>query len=80
MVSFQTNRHTVTLKKPPVIVPGEPGIAGSGRQAFCNGFVDTHVQQGIHHPRLRNGGAAANGKQQRVEGAAEGLSRHFFKS
>jgi hypothetical protein len=68
------------LDEAPVGVVGEAGVAGARREALDAAVVEPEVQDGVHHPRHRELGAAAHRDQQRVLGVAEALSGSLLEA
>ena len=62
------------LDQPAVGVVGEPRVAGARRKALGGLVVQAEVEDRVHHPRHRDGGARAHRDEQRVVGRAEALA------
>ncbi len=65
----------VHLDQPPVGVVGEALVAGRLRQPCDRLVVEAEVEDRVHHPRHRDGGARADGDEQRIVRIAEALRR-----
>ena len=64
----------VHLDQPPVGVVGEARVAGRLREP-CDGIVvEAEVEDRVHHPGHRDGGARADGHEQRIVGIPEALA------
>ena len=62
------------LHEPPVRVVREPLVPGLLGQAADRAVVEAEVEDGVHHPRHRDGRAGANGDEQRIALVAEALA------
>ena len=69
----------VHLDQPPVGVPGEALVAGPGGQALGRLVVETQVEDRVHHPRHRDGGARADGDEQGIGVVPEPLAGPLFE-
>ena len=70
---------TVHLDETAVGIVGEARIIGAGNQPFDGLIVEAQVQNGLHHPRHRDGGARADRDEQRIPRVAQSLARDFFQ-
>jgi hypothetical protein len=64
----------VHLDQAPVRVVGEARVARAPREPLHGLVVQPQVQDRVHHPGHRDGGARAHGDEQRVAGVAEALA------
>ncbi len=70
----------VHLDQPAVRVEREALVARAAGETRDGLVVQADVQDRVHHPRHRDGGAGADGDEQRVVGVAEALSGRLFEA
>ena len=63
------------LEQTPVRVEGEALVARRAGETLRGRVVEPEVEDRVHHPRHRDGGARANGDEQGIGGVAEPLAR-----
>jgi len=51
----------------------------SAAKLFRYHFIDTHIQERIHHPRQRYRGAASHRQKKRIQRIAESPAGHYLK-
>ncbi|VTR67697.1 hypothetical protein DESC_610280 [Desulfosarcina cetonica] len=78
IVPLQANGHAVALQEATVVVPGEPGVVHALGQSGGDLLVDAHVQEGLHHAGLGNGGPATHREEQGVGRVAETFAGDFL--
>ena len=64
----------VHLDEPAIRVEREARVAGGGREPLDRGVVQPEVEDRVHHPRHRDGGARADGDEERIAIVAEPLA------
>ncbi len=70
----------VHLDQAAIAVVGEAGVARRLGQPGRRGVVETEVEDGVHHPRHRDGGAGAHRYEQRILQIAELLARLLLEA
>jgi hypothetical protein len=70
----------VHLEEPPVRVVGEAGISGGRGEPLDRLVVQAQVEDRVHHPRHRHGGARADGHEERVVRVGEPLPGRLLES
>ena len=67
------------LDQPAIRVVGEARVARRGRESLDRNPVEAEIEDRVHHPGHRDGGARADGDQQRVVRVAEALPRALLQ-
>ena len=77
---MNANNHVAEhVDQTTVSVVSESFVLSRSRQTFGRLVVETKVQNGVHHPRHRDGRTRSNRNQQRVGFVAKLLAEFLFK-